>query len=226
MKRSEIERLIDEAIALLKEHRFALPPFAYWTAAEWKGKGPECDEIRDNMLGWDLTDFGSGDFLKTGLLLFTIRNGSLCDPKYPKPYSEKIMVVREDQVTPFHFHWKKMEDIINRGGGNLVVQFYNSTKDGARDKSSPVLVSVDACKRTLPAGGKLVLKTGESVTMSQGLYHAFWAEGGAGTALVGEVSKVNDDNTDNRFLGEVGRFPPVDEDIPRRHVLCNEYGKI
>ena len=31
---------------------------------------------------------------------------------------------------------------------------------------------------------------------------------------------------DGRFLEKVGRFPAIDEDVPRRHVLCNEYGKI
>lgn len=35
--------------------------------AEWAEKGDEIREIRDNMLGWDITDFGQGDFEKTGL---------------------------------------------------------------------------------------------------------------------------------------------------------------
>ena len=43
--------------------------------------------------------------------------------------------------------------------------------------------------------------------------------------LVGEVSKVNDDNVDNRFLEPVGRFPSVDEDEPPIWLLCNEYTK-
>jgi len=37
------------------------------------------------------------------------------------------MVVEEGQITPMHFHWSKAEDIIVRGGGNLVIQLYNST---------------------------------------------------------------------------------------------------
>ena len=43
--------------------------------------------------------------------------------------------------------------------------------------------------------------------------------------LVGEVSKVNDDANDNFFLGDVGRFPEIDEDKPPLHYLCTEYPK-
>ena len=36
----------------------------------------EFDEIRDNQLGWDITDFGQGRFEELGLVVFTIRNGN------------------------------------------------------------------------------------------------------------------------------------------------------
>ena len=129
MKRSEINKIIEEGIAFFRKHQFMLPPFAFWTPDIWSGKGKEYDEIRDNYLGWDITDFGSGDFLRKGLFLFTIRNGNLSMDKYKKTYAEKIMIVRENQITPLHFHWKKTEDIINRGGGNLLVKLYNSTEE-------------------------------------------------------------------------------------------------
>ena len=116
MKRSEINAIIRDAESFFAEMRFALPPFASWTADDWRTKGEECAEIADNSLGWDITDFGSGDFSRIGLLLITIRNGSLDNPLYPKSYAEKIMIVGENQVTPTHFHWSKQEDIINRGG--------------------------------------------------------------------------------------------------------------
>lgn len=115
MKRSEINELIDNAIVFFKNQNFVLPPFAYWSPEEWKNKNSEYDEIRDNQLGWDITDFGSGDYNKRGLFLFTIRNGNQNNKKYIKPYAEKIMIVGENQETPYHFHWNKMEDIINRG---------------------------------------------------------------------------------------------------------------
>lgn len=86
---------------------FRLPPFVLWTPEEWTAKGSEYDEIRDNMLGWDITDFGSGDFHKVGLLLITLRNGNLFNPKYTKPYAEKLLIAEENQVTPYHYHPKK-----------------------------------------------------------------------------------------------------------------------
>ena len=131
MKRSEINSILKEFEALLKEHKFELPPFCSFTPEEWKSKGHEYDEIRDNALGWDITDFGKGDFNKTGLSLITLRNGNVNDPKYPKVYAEKIMMLREGQFTPNHFHWKKMEDIINRGGGDVEFYLWNASKKGS-----------------------------------------------------------------------------------------------
>lgn len=49
---------------------------------------------------------------------------------------------------------------------------------------------------------------------------AEWAEGER--VLVGEVSMVNDDVTDNRFYLEMGRFPTVEEDEPALYLLGNE----
>lgn len=115
MKRSEINKIIKEMEALLKEHGFKLPPFADWTPKDWQSKGHEYDEIRDTMLGWDITDFGSGDFNRTGFGLFTLRNGSRNNPKYKKVYAEKILFLRDDMMAPMHFHWYKSEDIINTG---------------------------------------------------------------------------------------------------------------
>lgn len=80
MKRSEINCIIKEMESLIKENGFKLPPFADWTPENWKSKGHEYDEIRDNRLGWDITDFGLGDFNKVGFGLFTIRNGNQHNP--------------------------------------------------------------------------------------------------------------------------------------------------
>ena len=87
MKRSEINRVISDTISFCKQHRFALPPFAYWTPKEWESKGAEAEEIRSRKLGWDVTDFGSGNFRKTGLTVFTVRNGKLDDPSNKKNYA-------------------------------------------------------------------------------------------------------------------------------------------
>ncbi len=220
MKRSEINALIVAAKQFMAEYRFALPAFAYWTPQQWSEKDSDCSEIVRAQLGWDITDFGSGDFARRGLLLFTIRNGLL--GQGGKTYAEKIMIVRENQETPTHFHFQKMEDIINRGGGELVIQLWNS--DEREDLAdSDVRVSVDGVVKVLPAGGKVSLKPGESITLPPGLYHRFWAEGG--TTLVGEVSKVNDDRVDNRFHETLPRFPGIQEDQPPIHLLVTDYAR-
>ena len=222
MKRSEINTFIREAEAFFQEHRFSLPPFANWSPEDWASRGHEADEIRTHRLGWDLTDFGSGDFLEIGLLLFTARNGDVEDAA-SKRYAEKIMIVREGQVTPWHFHWMKTEDIINRGGGRLVIELANATEDESALAGTEVEVSTDGVQRRVKARGRVALSPGESITLVPKLYHAFWAEQGSGTALVGEVSSVNDDATDNRFLDAPGRFPEIEEDEPPYRLLCNEY---
>ena len=225
MKRSQLNKIIGDAIGFLDAQNFKLPPFGYWAAEKWRGLGGEYREIFDNMLGWDITDFGSGDYEKVGLLMFTIRNGNMTDKeRYPKAYAEKILIVGEGQVTPYHFHWKKMEDIINRGGGNLMIKVYESTPDGGKSEG-PVAVNVDGRRYSVPAGSVIKLTRGESITLPCGQYHKFWGEEGAGTVLVGEVSSVNDDNVDNRFFDEVGRFPSIEEDEPIGYPLFSDVGK-
>ena len=223
MKRSEINASIREALELFKEYKIALPPFTAWTPDEWKTKGDEVSEIKENMLGWDITDFGQGDFDKIGLFLITLRNGNQKNPeKYPKPYAEKLMVVKENQITPMHFHWSKMEDLINRGGGNLMIKLYNSTED-EQLADTDVVVSMDGVQHTFPAGTVVRLEPGQSITLTKGLYHRFWGEEGRGTVLVAEVSMCNDDTNDNRFYDPAGRFPEIEEDEAPLRLLCNEY---
>lgn len=223
MKRSQINALIEETKNLLHRHGMRLPPFAYWSPADWKKKGPECDEIRRCGLGWDITDFGSGDFDRIGLVVFTVRNGHKTLAAYSsKTYCEKLLIVRESQRTPMHYHAFKQEDIICRCGGNLVCQVYAKGPDG-KLADADVVVALDGVRHVVPAGTKLVLHPGESVTLTPFMYHEFWAEAGTGTSIVGEVSKVNDDATDNFFLNPVGRFPKIEEDQPPVHLLCTEY---
>lgn len=222
MKRSELNAIMRDAVAFIDEMNFKLPPFAFWTPEDWKDKGKEYDEIRDNMLGWDITDFGYGDYKKIGLLMFTLRNGNFSDKKYVKPYAEKLLIVEEEQITPFHFHWSKMEDIINRGGGNLIVQVYNSTED-EQFADTPVEIMVDGRHFQIEAGGTVRIMPGESITLPSGQYHKFWGEKGTGKILLGEVSKVNDDRVDNRFFEKTGRFPEIEEDVLPLYLLSNEY---
>ena len=220
MKRSLINKYIREAKEFIAARQFSLPPFAYWSPAEWKTKGHEYDEIRENQLGWDLTDFGGGGYEKLGLFLFTIRNGNVRNAQ-GKPYAEKLLIVKPGQVTPYHYHSSKMEDIINRGGGILKVQLYRSLGEHTLDEKSDVPVSVDGRNYTVKAGTVVSLGTGESITLRQGVFHQFWSDDAM--LLLGEVSMVNDDHADNFFLEERGRFPSIEEDEEPLHLLVGDY---
>lgn len=223
MKRSELNRYIAEARAFFATNHFALPPFADWTPEEWRRHGGEANELRAQRLGWDITDFASGSFNKVGLSVFTLRNGLSVDGSISKVYAEKIMFVRKNQVTPFHFHVRKKEDIINRGNeesGRLVVQLHNSTED-KKFANTPVVVFCDGIRREIDAGGTVTLGPGESITLPPRLYHTFYAI--ENDALIGEVSSVNDDDNDNFFLEEFPRYPELIEDEPPLRLLCTEY---
>ncbi len=222
MKRSEINAIIKRFEKLLAEHKFELPPFLSFTPEEWETKGHEYDEIRDNMLGWDVTDYGMGDYKHLGLALITLRNGNVHNPKYTKNYAEKIIMCDPGQVSPMHFHWNKMEDIINRGGGVIEFTLYNATEDGEL-ADTDVEICQDGRRYTVPAGTKITLHPGESLTLYPYLYHEFIIPEDSSSVLIGEVSMCNDDNTDNRFLKPLGRFPEIEEDEPPYRLLCNEY---
>jgi len=224
MKRSEINASIKEMEAMINECRFALPPFCHFTPEEWQEKGHEYDEIRDNMLGWDITDYGLGNFDKIGFSLITLRNGNMHNSKYTKTYAEKLLYLKEGQSAPMHFHWNKMEDIINRGGGNVLIRVYNSTED-EQFADTPVTVNCDGREFTVEPGTQVRLCPGDSITIYPYMYHDFEVEDGHGAVLLGEVSMLNDDNTDNRFYENIGRFPEIEEDEAPYRLLCSEYPK-
>ncbi len=223
MKRSEINSNIAEASAFFKQNGFVLPPFADWTAEDWRHRGSEADELRAARLGWDVTDFASGRFHTLGLTLFTLRNGSPASPHPIKSYAEKIMFVRNGQVTPFHYHARKTEDIIHRGGqgtGRLALQLYNSDESGGFAQT-PVSVLCDGIVRRVEAGAIVTLGPGESITLTPRLYHTFYAVDA--DCMIGEVSSLNDDETDNFFKDPLPRYPAIVEDERAARLLCNEY---
>ena len=219
MKRSEVNRYIKQAIKLFDENNFHLPSWALLTPEEWKDKIATecCKEIIDHTLGWDVTDFGKNNFMKEGLTLFTLRNGS---PKSEKTYCEKIMVSYVNQITPMHFHWNKMEDIINRGGGILALQLWKANIKEEKTSDS-FTVQIDGITRKIEAGEIIRLNPGESITLEPYIYHQFWAE--KKTCIIGEVSKVNDDSNDNRFYEPLGRYKKIEEDESALFLLCTEY---
>lgn len=226
MKRSEINDAIDWAVKLLERNKFKLPRFAYWDLETWNENRKETGTIEKLMLGWDITDFGRGRFSETGAVLFTIRNGDYHDPSAGTPYAEKVILLSDGQSLPTHYHAKKTEDIINRGGGVLAIKLYNSNEDGSVDNKSDVTVYMDGVKSAAKPDETLLIYPGNSLTITPYMYHRFWAFEGKGDLIVGEVSSVNDDNTDNYFAEKADRFSNIEEDEPVKYPLCNEYAKV
>lgn len=221
MKRSRINAIMAEAAELIARHGFVLPPFAWWSPEELRARAPR--HVIDARCGWDITDYGAGDFDTMGLFLFTLRNGILSDLSVGRGmcYAEKLLISRVDQLSPMHTHAIKAEDIINRGGGTLVLELYGSDDAGgfAEDRGGRVLC--DGIPRDFAPGEKLRIAPGESVTLRPGDWHAFWAEGA--DVLIGEVSTVNDDETDNIFRDPIGRFAQIEEDVAPTHLLVSDY---
>ncbi|EET60268.1 hypothetical protein BRYFOR_07828 [Marvinbryantia formatexigens DSM 14469] len=223
MKRSELNKIIRDCIELVERRGLCFPEFAKWSPERWRELKEEEREIVDNMLGWDISDFG-GNFKETGLLIFTFRNGNFKHKDlYPKPYAEKLLLVGDGQKLPFHFHWSKMEDIINRGGGDLEITVYNSDENEDFDTVSDVMLTVDGKKVTVPAGGKITLKPGASVTLLPGQYHQWVGVPGTGPVMLFEVSSTNDDTVDNRFHSAKNRIPEIEEDEPAEYLIFNDY---
>ena len=223
MKRSEVNDIIRQGDAFIRSFGYVLPPFAYWSPQQLLDNTRGGSGILRGNLGWDITDFGSGRFGELGLFLFTVRNGVPEDLAHGRGmvYAEKIMIAKRGQVTPMHRHNIKSEDIINRGGGKLVLELFMARPDGSIDEEAEVQVTCDGSPRTLKPGSLLKLEPGESVTLHTNVWHAFWGEGE--DVLIGEVSTVNDDRTDNVFRDPIGRFASIDEDVQPSHLLVSDY---
>ncbi len=225
MKRSTINATMRAADDFVRSFGFLLPPFAYWTPDAFRQRRREASGIIEARLGWDITDFGGGDFDGFGLVLFTLRNGDLGDLAQGRGmlYAEKLLICRPGQMNPMHRHNIKAEDIINRGGGRAAFELFMSDAEGAIDRQAEVVVRTDGMARRMPAGDTLHLAPGESVTLLPGVWHRFWAEDE--DVLFGEVSTVNDDLNDNVFTQAIGRFAEVEEDEPPLHLLVSDYDR-
>jgi D-lyxose ketol-isomerase len=222
MKRSEINHYIKEAMVFFTSQQFYLPHWAYFSPQQWKTAGNNYNEISSNCLGWDITDFGKGNFPKEGLILFTLRNGNFNTSGFSKDYCEKILMVKLQQMIPMHFHRTKMEDIINRGGGDLVVELWKSDKNG-EILDEDLNVQLDGVTHTIAGGDMVTLTPGESMTLEPYVYHRFWSE--KETALVGIISKINNDTDENRYLEPLGISNEIEEDELPIYLLCSECRK-
>jgi D-lyxose ketol-isomerase len=133
------------------------------------------------------------------------------------------MILRENQVTPFHTHKVKAEDIIVRGRAPLDVRLRVGEPSAGLDVQAAVKVWMDGIEREVPAAGVVQINTGSSITWDPGHAHSSCAAGG--DCLVGELSTVDDDETDNHFLDTVSRFPGVEEDEPPCRLIVPDDAK-
>ncbi|PIV73006.1 MAG: D-lyxose/D-mannose family sugar isomerase [Rhodobacteraceae bacterium CG17_big_fil_post_rev_8_21_14_2_50_65_11] len=223
MKRSEINDIMARADAFIRSFGFVLPPFARWTPQDMQARRDRIDRIIAGRMGWDITDYGAGRFDEMGLFLFTLRNGRQADLQRGGGmcYAEKLLISRHDQLSPMHRHYLKAEDIINRGGALMAIRLYGSAPDGSLDETAGGTVLCDGIERSFAPGEVLLFQPGESITLMPGDWHAFWGEGG--DVLIGEVSTVNDDETDNWFADPIGRFAEIEEDVAPTHLLVSDY---
>lgn len=223
MKRSRVNAIMAEADEMIRSFGFVLPGFAYWSPEEFRAKKDAARHIIEARCGWDITDYGAGKFDALGLFLFTLRNGRLADLQRGGGmcYAEKLLISRQDQLSPMHTHVIKAEDIINRGGATLIVELFGSDDAGNFAEDRGGTVWCDGLPRDFAPGEKLRLAPGDSVTLVPGDWHAFWGEGG--DVLIGEVSTVNDDETDNIFREPIGRFADIEEDEAPSHLLVSDY---
>ena len=220
MKRSEINLAINKAKQIMEEYSWTLPVWGYWTKKDYDRNPKIKKYLKEHQMGWDVTDFGKGMFELQGITLFCIRNG-IQGKIEDKPYAEKLLFMYEGQEIPYHSHKVKLEDIINRGGGDLALEFLE-VDNSMKELNNDISVLVDGEDKIIKPHQPLILKRGQSVTVERNIYHKFYAAKGTGMVMAGEVSQVNDDNNDNYFLEKVGRFSQIEEDEEAIHPLWNE----
>lgn len=225
MKRSEINNAIKWAENLLETRLIYLPWFGKMKPEYFKSNPEKCITVKNTMLGWDVTDFGRGDFSKVGAVLFTLRNGNIKKEHEGTPYAEKYIFLKDgnEQEIPMHYHIMKTEDIINRGGGILCVQLCNRNEADKPDMNAPVKIYLDGVLREFSPKDIIEIEPGNSITLTPYIYHRFFAKTGEGDLVVGEVSKVNDDTSDNIFADKSEYFRDIEEDEPAYRLLGNEY---
>lgn len=224
MKRSAVNQAIAWAKDYLQKNNIHLPEYAYWPLETWKANAGKLDTVRKVMLGWDITDYGLNDFEHIGSVLYTVRNGSIDDKNVGVPFCEKYIVMRDGQRLTNHYHVAKTEDIINRAGGTLRLYLWKVDPATGKMTDEDVDVYMDGVLHTFKAGEEVLVEPGNSISLTPYIAHIFGPKPGS-DLVVGEVSSINDDNTDNYFLEECLRYTTIEDDEPMTCPLCNEYDK-
>ena len=131
MKRSRVNEIIREADAFIRSFGYVMPPFAYWTPDELQGAPAAPASSTPGSAGTSPT---TARATSTSSACSCSPCATAAPPISPRGsgmlYAEKIMISRKDQLSPMHRHDVKAEDIINRGGGTLVLELFSRDADG------------------------------------------------------------------------------------------------
>ena len=135
-------------------------------------------------------------------------------------YNCRVYILRCNRTLSEHVSFKNGSRC-QPYSAQLVIKFWNAD-DAENPMDTPVQVLVDGgILKEVKAGEELVVPPGDSVTLAPRVYYEFSGRGG--NVLIGEVSSINDDTKDNRFLEPLPRFSSIEEDEPILYYLCNEY---
>jgi len=225
MKRTEVDQQIDEAIAFIEKSGITLPHHARWDLETWYQHRDLAEEMRKRAIGWNVIDFGSADFYKTGVVLYTFSNG-IFDPATYKPldqaYAHRLFILREGQEIVTEHHLTKIEDIVVFAGAGLNVELHNAGPNEELDTANEVRIMRNGIWQSYKPGVIITLIPGERIRFEPKHYHR--PSGHGGTVLIEEVSDVTDDLKESCHLpGEKALlFIEVEEDEKPRHLLCTE----
>lgn len=101
------------------------------------------------------------------------------------------------------------EDIINRGGGKMVMELLNQRNDGRVEEEKEVNVEKDGRIVKKKEGENMKIKKGERVKIMKGNWKDLWGEGG--DVMIGEVQNVNEDMKENILREKIGRLQDIEE---------------
>ena len=225
MKRSGINKQIGEAINIIEKSGIVLPYHAHWSLGSWYQNRNLAEELRKRAIGWNITDFGSGNFSKTGVILYTPSNG-IFDPVTNKPidqtYAHRYFILRDGQEIMTEHHQTKIEDIIVFAGAQLKVEVHNVGPNEELDREKEVKIMRNGIWESYTPGTVITLVPGERIRFEPRHYHRPCGHGG--TVLIEEVSMVTDDLKESRHLPEEKpmAFAQIEEDEQPIYLLCTE----
>ena len=225
LQRSDINRLIEEAMEEFGRKGFILPAWAYWDLKKWDENRELAEDIRKEELGWRVSDFNSGRFEAYGGGFFTLSNAALDSDGSRKDidqmHSVKYIYRKGGQKAPLHFHWSKREEYLNYGDGITTIVLYNRASENEIDTKSPVEVKINHIWQAVAAGTPVEIPSASSIYIPRRTIHAYGTKKGSTVAV--ETASRNNDNKDNHWVenddGRIGTYSEPVENLLTYHSM-------